>query len=187
MSTRLGWIEKAMMLVPGYRGYKKRELLREDDRLIRRYVADLLREASSNLQKAVSEITQKLGSQLVNITQIPGNPIQQLEAVASRLYSIAGEVEHLEMGYQPKFDRLTVEEPELRKLMEIDNAMIGYANVIKETSKQILDQARAQGWFDTRLIITILQSLDEIEKIISERRRFLHGGEPVTKGELGTF
>ena len=185
MSVRLGWIEKAMMLIPGYRGYKKREMLREDDKLLRTYVADILRQASQTLQQAANELVQALGFQAQMLLQQPGNPISTLNQLASRLYNLAGHVEHQEAGYAPSFNRLKVKEEELQKLLEIDNAMIGYANVILETAKNILSQVRAQRWFDTRLIATLLQSADEIERIVAERRRFLHGGEAVTGGQIG--
>ncbi len=185
MSIRLGWIEKAAMLIPGYRGYKKRENLREDDRLVRKYVADILRQAAANLQEALREISNRLGSQLMVITQYPGNPLQLLDDAARRILAEANQVEHAEMGYSPSFSRLKVKEEELRRLLEIDNAMIGYANVILEVSKQILQSARSTGWFDTRLLTTLLDSINEIGKIMAERRRFLHGGEAVRSGEIG--
>jgi len=185
VSVRLGWIEKAMMLVPGYRGYKKRELLREDDRLLRGYVADILRQASQTLQQAAQELVNSLGFQAQMMLQQPGNPISVLNELSSRLYNLAAQVEHQEAGYSPSFDRVKVGEEELRKLLEIDNAMIGFANVILETAKIILNQVRTSRWYDTRLIVTIQQSADEIERIIGERRRFLRGGEAVEGGQLG--
>jgi len=185
MSVRLGWIEKAMMLIPGYRGYKKRELLREDDKILRTYVADILRQASQILQQAAQELVNALGFQAQMILQQPGNPITSLNMLSQRLYNLAAMVEHQEAGFSPAMSRLKMDEPELKKLLEIDNSLIGYANVILETAKNILDQVRASRWFDTRLIITLHQSADEIERIIAERRRFIHGGEAVRGGQLG--
>ncbi len=185
MSVKLGWIERAMMLVPGYRGYKKRELLREDDRLIRRFVADSLREASNKLQQALDELVKVYGAQLMTYMQMPGNPMTMMQSAAQRIYNVAGMIEHLEMGYSPMFDRIKVNEDELRKLLEIDNKMIGFSQVVKETAEQILAQVRSQRTFDSRLLLTIQQSLDQLEKIVEERRKFLHGGEAVRSGSLG--
>ncbi len=184
MSKKLGWIEKAMMLVPGYRGYKKRELLREDDRILRRYVADLLRDASNRIQQAISELVQAYGIQAQQMLQQPGNPLSTLEWLRQRIYSLAGQIEHAEAGYQPSFDRLKVKEDELRRLQEIDNEMIGYAQVILETAKLVLNQVRRQRSFDPRYTLTIQQALDELERILGERRRFLHGGAEVA-GQAG--
>ncbi len=179
MSVQLGWIEKAMMLIPGYRGYKKRELLREDDRLVRRYIADLLRESSQNLRQAVSELVQMLGFQAQYMLQQPYNPIQTLNMLSQQIYDLAGQIEHLEAGYSPSFDRLKVKEEELKKLLELDNGLIGYANVISETAKLILQQIRTLRQFDTRYILTLQQSIGELQKLIGERRRFLHGSTMV--------
>lgn len=179
MSKKLGWMEKAMMLIPGYRGYKKRELLREDDRILRRYVADLLRDASNRLQQAMAEIVQLYGVQAQQMLQQPGNPLSTLEWLRQRIYSLATQIEHAEAGYQPSFDRLKVKEDELEKLKEIDNEMIGYAQVIAETVKLIQSQIRQQRTFDPRYTITIQQALDELERILGERRRFLHGSEAI--------
>jgi len=179
LSKRLGWLERAAMLIPGYRGYKKRELLRDDDRRLRAYVADVLRQASQLLQQAASELTGRLGPQAMMWLQTPGNPIEALNSAAARAYNVASYIEHLEEGYSPSFDPLKVKEEELERLLEIDNAMIGYANVVLETARIILGQVRGQGYYDLRLLATIHQSLDELEKIAGERRRFLHGGATV--------
>ena len=176
MAARLGWIEKAMTLVPGYRGYKQRELLREDDRLIRRFVADTLRSASTILRQAQEELKTRLGPSLLNIVQMPGNPLALLEGASQRALSLASQIEHAEMGYSPSFDRLKVQQQELQKLLNIDNAMIGYAKVVEETAKNVLSQVRASGYYNPQLIMTLHQSMDELEKILAERRRFLHGG-----------
>jgi len=182
MSTKLGWIEKAMMLIPGYRGYKKRELLREDDRLLRGYIADILRQASQLLLQVQNELVQMMGFQAQMMLQQPGNPLQVISFLQQRIYSLAGQVEHVEAGYSPSFDRLKVKEEELNKLLEIDNKLIGFSNVILETAKIIVNQIRASRSFDPRLTITIQESLGELEKILAERRRFLHGSEALASG-----
>ena len=172
-----------MSLVPVYHGYKKRELLREDDRIVRGHVADVLREASKNLQLAAEEATRRLGPQAWSIMQQPNNPIELLSSRGRRVYSIAGLVEHLEVGYSPGWSRVRVKEEDLEKLIEIDNEMIGYSHVVLETSKQVLNQVRSQGWFDTRLIVTLNESIDSIERIVEERRRFLHGSAEIAAEE----
>ncbi len=175
MSKRLGWLEKAAMLIPGYRGYKKRELLRDDDKRLRSYVADVLREASSLLQQASSELTRRLGPQAMAWLQTPGNPIEALNQTAQRLYSVASFIEHLEMGYSPSFNPLKVKEEELEHVLELDNSMIGFANVVLETAKIIFSQVQGQGYYDMRLLTTIHQSLNELERIPNARRPYLHG------------
>ncbi len=179
MSAKLGWIEKAMMLVPGYRGYKKRELLREDDRIIRSYIADILRQAGQILLQTQNELVQMYGFQAQMMLQQPGNPLQAINLLQQRLHSLAAQVEHVEAGYSPSFDRLKVKEEELQKLQEIDNKMIGFANVILETAKMIQNQLRATRSFDPRLVYTIQESINELENILAERRRFLHGSSEV--------
>ncbi len=179
MSKRLGWLEKAAMLIPGYRGYKKRELLRDDDKRLRSYVADVLRQAASTIQQASSELVARLGPQAMAWLQAPGNPVESLNNTATRIYNVASFIEHLEAGYSPSFNPLKVKEEELEKVLEIDNAMIGFAHVILETAKNILTQVRSQGYYDLRLLTTIHSSLDELERIAAERRRFLHGSQEV--------
>ncbi len=183
MSARMGWIERLMSLVPVYHGYKRRENLREDDRIVRAHVADVLREAAKNLQVAGEEAARRLGPSAWSVLQTPGNPIEVLGHASRRAYSLAGLVEHLEAGYSPGWGRLKVKEEDLEKIIEIDNAMIGFSNVVLETSKRVLAEVREKGWFDTRLIVTITESLDEVERIVEERRRLLHGsGELASQG-----
>ncbi len=176
MTKRLGWIERLMSLTPVYHGYKRRELLREDDRIVRGHVADVLREASTVLQRAAEEAARRLGPRATMVLQQPGNPIQLLSDLSRRAYTLAGLVEHLEAGYSPGWSRIKIKEEDLAAVLENDNAMIGFSHVVLETSKKILGEVRASGWFDTRLNITLTESLDRLEELVEQRRRLLHGG-----------
>ena len=182
MTRRLGWIERLMSLAPLYHGYKRRELLREDDRIVRGHVADVLREASAALQRAAEEAARRLGPRAAMVLQQPGNPIQVLTSLSRRAYTLAGLVEHLEAGYSPGWSRVKVKEEDLAAVLENDNAMIGFSHVVLEASKKILGEVRASGWFDTRLNITVTESLDRLEELAERRRRLLHGGSGLSGG-----
>ncbi|MEM4352081.1 MAG: hypothetical protein QXV68_00505, partial [Candidatus Caldarchaeum sp.] len=50
----MGLMEKILSYVPGYRGYKEKELRRETDILVRRKVSSLLAEARADLNSPLS-------------------------------------------------------------------------------------------------------------------------------------
>ncbi|MEM2813104.1 MAG: hypothetical protein QXO74_02815, partial [Candidatus Methanomethylicia archaeon] len=58
MSKKFTWLEKLELYVPGFSGYKKRELIREDDRLLRNYLVKLLTDAKNYLEDAASIISE---------------------------------------------------------------------------------------------------------------------------------
>jgi len=49
MSYKQNWLERIASYIPGYAGYKRKEVRRETDALVRRHVASILAQAAQSL------------------------------------------------------------------------------------------------------------------------------------------
>jgi hypothetical protein len=56
MSRREYIFKKLLNILPGFRGYRKKEYVREDDKLVREYLVKVLTEAMRDLEDAIANI-----------------------------------------------------------------------------------------------------------------------------------
>ena len=163
MGKETSIVEKLELIVPGFHGYKKKELLREDDRLIRGKVAEILGQAKRELERALQRCA------MVNCQQL-----MAIENMRKKLMMIESRVRHAEAGYRGYFDRVKFKEKELNRLIEYDARMIELAEDILNGAKALNGQiADPQA-----LGIAILNLDDKIvnfEEVLSQRMSFAVG------------
>jgi len=125
----LGGLEKFLKKIPGYKGYKEKELRRESDKLLRTQLAAGLDEQRQRLQE--------LQVQLLNEAQIEF--LDDLERAVMKLQILVDRIRTAAYGYAGLFDAVKVKEKELDALYDFDSQMLDYteqmaAQVDKVTS-----------------------------------------------------
>ena len=126
----MGGLESFVSKVPGYKGYKEKELRREADKLLRDYLVRQFEEQQRKLND------QKL--QLVSSGSIEF--IDDLDRASTRLESFIIKIRTASQGYAGFFDAVKVKEDELDALYNFDNALLEGASRL-ETSISQLDSA----------------------------------------------
>ncbi len=143
-------LEKIARLIPGYGGYKDKELRREADKLQRTYIAKRLSEARSNLESTNGKMTDKLFMDAVGIS----------DRLLRRMEKLADKVRFASYGYGGFFDLVKVKEEELDKLYGFDASLLADVDTVKakvgELGASLETQARAK------------QKLEELESLIGE-------------------
>ncbi|WP_297535589.1 hypothetical protein [Thermococcus sp.] len=163
MGEETSIVEKLELLVPGFHGYKKKELLREDDRLIRGKVADLLAQAKRELERALQRCA------MVNCQQLMG-----IENLRKKLMMLHSRVLHAEAGYRGYFDRIKFREEELKRLLEYDAKMIELAEGILSEAKNLNAQIanpQALGM----AVLNLDDKLVNFEEVLGQRMSFAAG------------
>jgi hypothetical protein len=122
-ATRL---EKIMLAVPGFKGYKQKEMRREADRLVRDRFGRMLKKNRNDLQ----DINKTL---LTNRLEEAAGVLDQIIAKLDR---IVAKVEHASYGYSGFFDAVKIEEGDLDKMLQFDMKLL-------DDSKRIGDLVRA--------------------------------------------
>ena len=106
----LGFLEKAIRLIPGYKGYKSKEERRDNDQLFRAGLVSRL----ERLRTDINEIPASLRgpSALKSITDF--------DRILKRLERVTDEIRFAARGYRGWFDMHKVREDELDQLYAFD-------------------------------------------------------------------
>jgi hypothetical protein len=159
-------VERIVSYVPGYRGYKQKELRRESDRLIRMKVSALIREGKENFENF----------SISNLETISKDKDLRMsyDNIRFMFDKVWQKIDKAEVGYSGFFDIIKIREEELDQITKYDLSLIDSAEKIKNETKElnnkILDANSIKG--EMRKIISLLEDLEEK---IDERNKFIHG------------
>lgn len=127
MSKELKALEKLELIIPGFKGYKQKELIREDDKLIRNYLFNKIKEAEETIR---SYLPASLDG------KIPIG-VSELNAVAKDLSSLGTKIKASPTGYSGYFDRVKITEKELEQLKKLDAGLISSCEEIVSLTQKI--------------------------------------------------
>ena len=111
-----GILKKIQLFVPGFRGYRLREDLRDADRMLRMQLADRLGVQRKGLEECRSLLVQNGGYR----------DLDAIGGLISHFKKVEGLVTHAETGYSGFVADIEVKETELNKLYEFDASMIDH-------------------------------------------------------------
>ena len=163
MGKETSIVEKLELVIPGFHGYKKKELIREDDRLVRGKVAEVLAQARREMERAIQRCA------MVNCAQL-----MALDTMRKKLMALESRVRHAEAGYRGYFDRVKFKEKELNRLLEYDAKMIELAEGIRDGVGAINGQIanpQALGM----AVLDLEDKLNSFEEVLSKRMSFAAG------------
>ncbi len=147
----LGGLERLAKYVPGYSGYKEKELRREADKVLRMQVAGQL----DDQRKRLSE----LQMQLINQAQI--EYVDDLERAVMKLQHLIDRVKTAAYGYAGLFDAVKVKEEQLDALYDYDNQMLDTVEEIAADVDQVASTITSKegvGVAIAELVLTLEQA-----------------------------
>jgi hypothetical protein len=100
-------------IIPGYHGYKKKEIRRESDKLLRDHLVKQL----SIVKNDLSSIEEEAASSAPGI-------LKKLEDMLTELDTFSRKIQHANYGFGEMFGTDKVQEPELDKLIEFDRSVV---------------------------------------------------------------
>ena len=108
MPEKLRFLEKLELIIPGFKGYKEKEIRREQDKALRnRMVRDL-----ESLKNTLIWIEEKHQGNI--------DVIRHIEVLIARLQKLEDKIEHADYGYAGFFDLIHIGEDELDLAYEHD-------------------------------------------------------------------
>lgn len=111
-----GLIKEIQLLLPGYRGYRIKEDIRDADALVRTELADTLRARALTPLEAVR-------TQLAVTTDLEG--LARLGALIRTIEALRSRIAHLELGYSGVSPPVRVDENALRQIYDFDRRLAG--------------------------------------------------------------
>jgi hypothetical protein len=114
-------IKKLASYIPGFGGYIERENRRAADKLLRDTVARRFEEQYKRLSAIQTDIISQGGIEFMD----------EIERAALQMRTFADKIRNATYGYSGFFDAVKINEAELAKVYEFDNAFFGLADQIK--------------------------------------------------------
>jgi len=112
--------EKIASFVPGFRGYKEKEIRRESDRLIRNHLYMKLSLEKTDLRA----IEQKLADRRYF------DVLTDMDRLLAKMDRVVEKINHAPYGYSGFFDAVKVREENLDHMMDFDNKLIDGINAL---------------------------------------------------------
>ncbi len=144
------WFERVVEHVPGYRGYKKKELRREADKTQRLFVAERL--------DAVRVGLDDLKLDLVNRGDL--ETLGYVDVVIRKLRTVADRIRYADYGYAGLFDAHKVDEGVLERLYEFDRGLESAVSEL-DTLKGALSADSPSLRSDLKLLEDKIEALGE--------------------------
>jgi hypothetical protein len=112
--------ERIAAFIPGFRGYKEKELRRESDRLIRNHLYLKLSIEKTDLR----EISQKLADRRYF------DVMTEMDRLLAKMDRVVEKVNHASYGYSGFFDAVKVKEENLDHMIDFDNQLLEGINTL---------------------------------------------------------
>jgi predicted translin family RNA/ssDNA-binding protein len=156
--------ERILVVLPGFRGYKEKELRRESDKLIRNRTYRELDKARADLK----DVFQKLSAHHVH------EVLTDMDHLIMRFDRVAEKINHASYGYAGFFNILKVQEEKLDKMIAFDSGLISQAKEIvdesesfkKEVATGVFKQANNRLQKVQELLESLEETFDEREEIV---------------------
>lgn len=127
-------LESLFARLPGFRGYKDKELRREADKLLR----DQLAARFDDQRQRLSELQMQL------ISRVQIEFLDDIDRAALKLQLLVDRIKTASYGYAGLFDAVKVKEEQLDALYEFDNQMLDLADDVAAQVDQLASAISAR-------------------------------------------
>lgn len=156
--------ERIVAALPGFRGYKEKELRREADRLIRNHLYQKLTAAKTDAKTIFQKLTDRRALDVLS----------DMDRLMARFDRVSEKVNHASYGYAGFFDVVKIQEEALDRMIDFDNKMVDdVAKVVDEVAtfkaeitKQDFDEAKERVQSLTETLNAFEEAFDEREEVI---------------------
>jgi len=163
-----GLLERIMGYIPGYRGYKEKELRRESDRLVRM-------EAVNRLKAAKDRFRRKFANPLI-VQKLSGEDTYRFEAFMARVDRATQRIDRAVAGYAGMFDAIKVKEDKLDSVIEHDLSLIEKAESLKvDVENTVAIEPGKDEW--RTAMDALISKAEELDGLVNKRSEILRGLE----------
>ena len=150
------FLERIANAIPGFKGYREKELRRDADRLQREHIASRLDQNKRSLNDAANAATRGGSLDVIN----------DIETARKRLDKVANRVRYADRGYGGFFDTVKVDEEMLERVYQFDLALLDGVEAIAAAAASAND---ADG------VRAMVAQIDALDARLADREAILAG------------
>lgn len=159
------FFEQILSVLPGFKGYKEKELRRESDRLLRDYLYRRLGEGEDHLKKFFQRLSDR---------RVYG-VLEEVDRLVMAFDRVKARIDHASYGYSGFFDVLKVDERDLEEMLSFDEELIKTVEEIFEEVKALREVDVEKVGEIRRHLEAIRSSLEELEETFNRRKEKILG------------
>jgi hypothetical protein len=161
-----GLIKKIELLIPGFRGYRKREDLRIADSLLRSQLADRIGSVRRTIESCREKLTRNMALEF----------LEETASLVNQITLVEGKVRHAEQGYTGVSPDIRIEEEELNRLYEWDLSLLSHIEDLKLSTTLFLQAINADDTESMRQEMdTLNEKLRGFTEVFEKRRVVIAG------------
>jgi hypothetical protein len=149
-------------MVPGYRGYRDRELRRDEDSRLRAHLLQRL----SSIRESLSDLITAAGAELSDGCG------EILDRKAARLDGVADAIRYAPYGFSGFFDAIEIREDALDRILEADLLLFDDLDAIERAVDRIPIRPRATSRFRVA-VLEIDERIENLERHLITRDKLL--------------
>jgi hypothetical protein len=147
-------LERIMNAIPGFKGYREKELRRDADKIQREHLATRLGEVKKVLNQVANDATRSGNLDAIN----------DVETARKRLDKVINTIRWADRGYAGFFDPVKVDEATLGRVYDFDLALIESVDRIVTTAASAANGLRP-----------LIDEIDALDAKLSDRDSILSG------------
>jgi len=158
--------ERIVAALPGFKGYREKELRRESDKLIRNHLVSKLSRVKDNVRGIFQKITDRRYLDVLS----------DMDRLTTKIDRVTEKVNHASYGYSGFFDIVRVKEENLDNMINFDNQLIGYVDALADAADAFKAQLVAGDYSDLKdKIQTVTDKLEALEGVFDKRKEAIMG------------
>jgi hypothetical protein len=163
-----GILKKIQTYIPGFRGYRRREDIRDADRMLRAQLADKLGIQRRGLEECRAILAQNIAPK----------ELELVGGLISQFKKVEGQVAHAETGYSGIAADIQIKEEELDRLYEFDASMLDHVASIAMSVDSLKGSLMAADEANTfKELMNIKARITAFEDTFKRRIRVIEGTE----------
>jgi len=159
--------ERIAAALPGFHGYKEKELRRESDKLVRNNLYLKLTKDKDN----VKSISQKI------VDKRYMDALADIDRLNAKMDRIAEKVNHASYGYAGFYDIVKIKEENLDRMITFDNQLLDEVNALTASIEELKIQLLSNNFANLKdKIQTIADKFELLEDTFDKREQVILGG-----------
>jgi hypothetical protein len=158
--------ERIVAAIPGFRGYKEKELRRESDKLIRNHLNLKLSKAKSDLKTVFQKLSDRRWFDVLT----------DMDRLMAKVDRVTEKVNHASYGYTGFFDIVKVKEENLDGMIDFDNKLVdGVDSLVADTDAFKAEIMKGEAKNVKERIQNITERLEGFEETFDKRDEVIRG------------
>ena len=166
VQSQTGLLEKVELFVPGFHGYKEKEMRREADGLLRARIFRSLTQAESTFKDVYRMIVE------AGLSEAIGDS----DHLVAKMDRISEQINHAEEGYAGFFDAVKVREQDLDRMTAFDASLVDSIQNITQAINNLSSEVSASKYDQARQhIMDITGMVNDLENTFNQRKNIIVG------------